>query len=141
MSALWANVADVTSITGAVVNQTTVDQAEGIIETFTGAIASLAVDKLNPRDLVFLKKAVAYQAAFMADHPDFFLRMDVSSMAQDGQSATIKPDGLIIAPMSRRACKRLSWRGSRTLSPYRGAGTLRPDPQGNDEILNWKPIA
>lgn len=140
----WATTSDVQRLTGKVVQDTDVDQATGIIEIVSGADADLLdATNLSARNLKWLRYAVAYQCAFMVDHPDYFTRMDVTQMTQDGSSATLRADGLVLAPNARRCLKRLSWRGVRTVQ---ATGEFnRHDRFGNlisDEFfdqLDWKP--
>lgn len=114
----WATAQDVQSLTGKVVDDLVVLQAQAVIElTSGGRVASLDSTLLSTRNLDWLRRAVSYQAAWMVDQPDLFTRMDVSTMSQDGASATIRRDGLVLAPLARHCLKRLSWRGMRTIKP------------------------
>lgn len=131
----WAIIADVVAKTGRTVTQSDVDRAEGTIETLTGVIAGQSLTLLGRRDLYWLQAATAYQAAWLADQPDAFTRSDVAGVSQDGVSATLKPDALVLAPNARRALKRLSWRGTRTLSP-----TLARAATTDDDVHNWRPL-
>jgi hypothetical protein len=114
----WASAVDVYALTGATVTDAQVDQATSVIElTSGGRMARLDPAYLSERNLDWLRRAVAYQAAWIASQPDYFTRMDVSSMTQDGIAAAFRPDGLILSPLARRCLKRLSWRGVRTMTP------------------------
>lgn len=114
----WAAALDVQQLTGKVVGDDDVLQAQAVVELLGGALVTAAgASVLSTRNLDWLRRAVAYQAAFMVEYPDYFTRMDVSVFTQDGTSATIKADGLVLAPLARRCIKRLSWRGMRTLHP------------------------
>jgi hypothetical protein len=123
----WADAVDVKALTGAVVTDALIDQATAVIElTGGGRLAKLDPAYVSERNLDWLRRAVCYQAAFMADQPDYFARMDVSSLNQDGIQATLKGDSLILAPLARRCLKRLSWRGVRTITPSINRTTDRP---------------
>lgn len=114
----WCTAQDVQTLTGKTVQDSDVDQATAVVELLGGAlVASAATSILSTRNLEWLRRAVAYQAAFMVEYPDYFTRMDVSMFTQDSTSATIKSDGLVLAPLARRCLKRLSWRGVRTVRP------------------------
>lgn len=138
--ATWATIADVAALTGKTVTQAVLNQAESIVETLTGAVAEFAADLVSARDQHFLKKAVAYEAAWLADQPDAFTRSDVSSASQDGQAATFKPDALVLAPMARKAILRLSWRGTRTIRPTRPGINDARSVDEVDDSLNWQPL-
>lgn len=134
----WADEADVLRLTGRVVTADDVAQATAVIElTSGGRLAKLDAALVSERNFDWLKRAVAYQAAWMASRPDYFEAMDVSQMTQDGVSATIKADGLILAPLARRCLKRLSWRGVRTIRPT--ATIIGPHgfPVGTATVLGY----
>lgn len=136
----WASVADVKNLTGVDLVAGVVNHAEQTIEISTGAIAAWTIGRLSRRDLYWLKLAVAHQAVWEKDQPDLLTRTDVKSFSQDGVSADLKPDALVLAPLARRALNRCSWRGTRTVGG-RPAARRVYDPQGNDETLNWSPLA
>lgn len=108
----WATVEDVAEITGMTVVATDVAKARGIIETLVGVFESVERPGINDRDLEWLRRAVAYQAAFVKDNPDLFSRIDVTSAGQDGQSVAFRNvDAHMLAPLARKCIRRLSWRG------------------------------
>jgi hypothetical protein len=115
----WATAEDVQTLTGKVVQDSDIQQAEGAIALLSaiGRAALLDSTILSTRNLDWLRMASAYQTAWLVEQPDYFSRMDVSQMTQDGTSATLKADALVLAPLARRCLKRLSWRGVRTLTP------------------------
>lgn len=130
----WASDADVTEITGATVTPAQLAQAQTAIETVTGRTAE-ATARIGPRDLRWLKRAVAYQAVWMADQPDLFTRSTTTGPTiQDGAHVNLTADGQILAPLARRALKRLSWRGNRSVFTQStlaaGGGGIRYDAEG-----------
>jgi hypothetical protein len=145
----WATPDDVQSLTGKTVDDAEIDIAAGIIEV-SSAIGDAATKEgviLSTRNKDWLRRATAYQAAFMADHPDYFSRMDVDSFTQDGATASIKADGLVLAPMARRCIKRLSWTGVRTVfsrdqqRPLSRFGDRPPYTSDDyDDSLPYKPL-
>lgn len=143
MATQWASVSDVTSKTGVTPTETQRTIAVGVLETVTGLIEEVERPDISDRDRYFLKLATCYQAAFVVDNPDLFARADVTSASQDGESATFRnPDAHLLAPLARKAIRRLSWRGIRALRP--GGGT---DPKVNssdldalDDRLPWVPM-
>lgn len=141
MTATWATTADVLAKTSRAVAQDKVDQAEGHIEAVTGVIAADSAGLVNKRDLYWLKAATCYQAPWVADNPDLYTRLDVSSIQQDGAGAVFKPDALVISPLARRCLKKLSWRGTRTLTTSSQSTRVRDmsvEEQDNSEP--WQPL-
>lgn len=142
----WAEIADVYTYTKRTVSAEDIARAEAILSLVHGVVDEHTVGAINKRDLYFLKLATCYQTAWMLDNPDYFERLDMTNYSSDGQSVTFKADGLLLAPATRRAVKRLSWRGTRTLKPKRaraasGAPLLDPGAPiydyANDE---WRPL-
>lgn len=137
----WADRRDVLNFTGQEVSQGVLMQAQAIVELATGVAYAESIDPtLGPlpvRDLRKLKQAVAYQAAFLAQHEAVFSRAAVAGISQDGVTVNVGTAGgqtdqtaLILAPLTKMALKALSWRrcGTSTLrascGPTRG-GSLR----------------
>ncbi|MGL4176104.1 MAG: hypothetical protein ACRCSN_08490, partial [Dermatophilaceae bacterium] len=112
----WATIAEVEQLTGQVVTSATRVQAVTSIELHCGLIEGVLRADVADRDLYWLKLATAYQAAWLSAQPDYLERNAVSTAAQDGQSATMgNADWLTLAPLARKAIKRLSWRGPRSV--------------------------
>jgi hypothetical protein len=135
----WATVADVHTLTGKTVTQEVRDQAAATIELHTGAIEAVERTDITDRDRYWLKLAVAYQAAWLP--PDLFERNDVDAAAQDGESASFRPDAHTLGPLARKALKRLSWRGPRAI--LLGASTstdLSVTSERYDDLLPWSPV-
>jgi hypothetical protein len=130
----WATAEDVTNLTGKTVDAPAVLQAQAIIE-LTGGLRVVMTDPafLSPRNLEWLKRAVCYQAAYMVEHPDYFSRMDLVSLTQDGVSAVFRRDSQILSPLARRCLKRLSWRGMRTITPAVNRTYDRPAYRSSDD--------
>lgn len=108
----WASTADVGEITGVTVTDDRLSLAAGVIEMVVGRTQDATW--IPARDLRWLKRAVAYQAAWMESQPDYLTRSDVVQSAQDGASATYK-GAQDLAPLAKRALKRLTWRGNRSV--------------------------
>lgn len=109
----WATASDVEEITGITVTDAQLSQAQAQIELRVGRTAS-QTSTLRTSALVWLRLAVAYQAAWMTAQPDLYTRSEVDSVSQDGASVRWKPDGQMLAPLARRALKRLGWKGTRS---------------------------
>lgn len=138
----WATVAQVAAVTGVTVTQTQRDIAAASLETMSGLIEAVDRPDTTDRDRHFLKLACAYQAAFVRDNPDLFSRADVTSASADGQSANFRNvDAHVLAPLARKALRRLSWRGltmPRDRNP--NAGRVNINSEEYDDSLAWKPV-
>lgn len=107
----WATGADVVALTGSPANEELLAMAQAHIELAIGRTEALSTAEMSVRDLEWLRRAVAYQAAWLVGQADINTRLDVSQLAQDGMQATFKEDSLILAPLAKLALGRLSWRG------------------------------
>lgn len=144
----WGTTANTKTLTGVTVDDDTLAQASRQIELVTGAVYEFTKTLLNKLDAYWIAAAVGYQAAWLADQPDAYVRLDVENASQDGESANFKPDALVLAPLARRALKRLSWRGTRSLVPVKvGEGSTSPlvlpagAPVHDYEDENWTPLS
>lgn len=134
----WATPDEVNDLTGTTPSVADVKRAQGAIETIAGVyIEDTAWPNLGAADRRWLRNAVAYQAAFMASTPDYFERMRVASASQDGQSATYGVEALELAPLARKALRKLSWKGSRAV--HLAAPPTR-DLDARDDLHTWRPI-
>lgn len=120
----WADVTYTENITGVVVSESQLAQAQAVIELFSGVTESYA---LSGRDGRHLRMAVAYQAAWMKGQIDVTTRTDVSSVTQDEMSFQYaNPDAPVLAPLARAALKRLSWKGTRSTLVRRPVDLVAP---------------
>jgi hypothetical protein len=144
MAAAWANASDVINATGVTVTEQQLAQAQDDIEIATGRIYP-DTPRLRTRDLYWLGKAVARQAAWIAGQFGLETRLDASQIQQDGVSTTLQGDGLVLAPMAARAIRRVSWMRSRSIhvrAPIEGVGPVGNFlAEGNDELESWTPQA
>jgi len=109
----WATEAETLTYTGITVTAAELGQAQAIIEMFSDVTEEATLSSKNTR---LLRMAVAYQAAWITEHPDLFTHVDVSTMLQDGLQFTRgHENGTLLAPFARRAINRLSWRRTRSL--------------------------
>lgn len=140
----FASVSDITTITGITVTEVSRNQAANVIEMLTGLIESIERADITNRDRYWLKLATAYEAVFIEATPDFMERMNVAAMSGDGESFTPgDADAHILAPLARKAIKRLSWAGPRGLKV--GARVGRQSLEGvnvnseeYDDSLPWR---
>lgn len=139
---LWASVADITAATGVTVNASTRSIAANAIELTTGLIEGVERTDISDRDRYWLKLAVCYQAAWIVAQPDYLERNAIASASQDGQAATGgNPDWLVLAPLARKALKRLSWRGVRTVSTQPGRRVVvNVNDDDYEDTLDWSPV-
>lgn len=140
----WATVPQVQALTGATVSALTLSMAKNAVEMTTGLIEDVERPDLTNRDRYWLRMAVCYQAAWLNAQPDYLERNSISSASQDGQSVTGgNADWLVLAPLARKAIKRLSWRGVRSIVPGKddtvSLAGLNPDSDTYDDRLPWSP--
>jgi len=136
----WANIADVLELTGVTVDAFGLRQAVTSLETVTGLIQDVERTTISEADRYWLKVATCYQAAWIAAQPDYLERNDVTGASQDGQSAQGKPDWLVLAPLARRALKRLSWRGVRTVSSQPARDVVNINSDEYEDTLDWNTV-
>jgi hypothetical protein len=141
----WADADTALAVTGVEVTDQQLLQAQADIEILTGRIWDDTA-RIRPRDLYWLGRAVAFQAVWAAGQPGLETRMDITSSTQDGVSANLTGDAVILGPKAARAINRLSWRRSRTIhvrSPFvDGSNWLGVNPlaESNDELQHWSPM-
>lgn len=107
----WASEQDTLTLTGHAVAEDELARAQAQVELTVGRTEVLAAGELSTYDLEWLKRAVAYQAVWSQGQPDLHTRLNVTQLAQDGMAATFNPDALVLAPLAKKAIKRLSWMG------------------------------
>jgi hypothetical protein len=139
--ASWASIEDVKTLTGR--DLTDVDRTLAVtaIELHTGLIEAVERTGMTGRDRYWLKLAVAYQAVWLLAQPDYLERNAVASVAQDGQSASAgNPDWLTLAPLARKALKKLSWRNLRvvTIGHAERRTRLNVLSEEYDDSLPWR---
>ncbi|MEU6365764.1 hypothetical protein ABZ876_08405 [Streptomyces sp. NPDC046931] len=139
----WATAQQVIDTTGVSVTDAQLAQAQDDIEIFTNRVYE-DTPRIRTRDLYWLGRAVARQAAWLAGQYGLETRLDATQIQQDQVSTTLQGDGLVLAPMAARALKRVSWMRSRSVhirSAVEGAGPLVGDPlaEGIDDSLVWAP--
>ncbi|MFG3170574.1 hypothetical protein [Streptomyces sp. NPDC048200] len=118
-------------------------QAQDDIEIFTSRVYE-DTPRIRTRDLYWLGRAVARQAAWLAGQFGLETRLDATQIQQDQVSSTLTGDGLVLAPMAARALRRVSWMRSRTVhirSALEGSGPLVGNPllDSADNSQPWVP--
>ena len=145
----WATTSDVITYTGINATPAQVEQAQAVVEMFADTTEDAsAVGNIRPKNLRLLKLAVAYQAAWITQHPDAFTSMDTTSVSQDQVSATwLHANAGILAPLAKRCIDRLSWKRIRPLriGPRTGAGQIPRTMNLTNAVLDdndprWQPL-
>jgi len=109
----WATIADCTAVTGTTPTAETLALAQSMVEDYVDREPSV---ELTTRDAAALRKAVAYQAAWLPGQPDILSRVKAKSLSQDGMSVTFDHAAdQFLSPFAQRAIKRLSWMGTRSV--------------------------
>jgi hypothetical protein len=115
----WATVQDCQSLTGYTPTSGDLVVAQTVVETFVNRTEDAAAS-FTVRDVDTLRKAVCFQAAWLAGQPGYLTRMGATSLQQDGLSTTLtNPADMTLAPLAQRAIKNLSWMGTRTIQRRR----------------------
>jgi hypothetical protein len=119
---MFTTATQVKTITGKIVSAALIERAQYAIEAYIGKFeAEITVAK----DIEILKRAVAYQSAYMLNNEDIvFEQMNVSTTAQNDASTTFKQGDStspFIAPMAVMICNRLSFMRSRSIKTGKNA--------------------
>lgn len=112
---MFTTVEKVKAFTTYDVTPETIIMAQSIIEAYIGRLES-EVDV--PADQMLLEKAVSYQAAYMRDNfTRVFEQVGTKQIAQSDGMVTLDTDrsAPFIAPLAEISCRRLSWRGTRSV--------------------------
>jgi hypothetical protein len=127
---MFTTTAQVKTITGKIVNAGLIERAQYAIEAYVGKFET---DVTDTKDLEILKRAVAYQSAYMLNNEDIvFEQMAVSTTMQNDASTTFKSGDSVspfIAPMAVMVCSKLSFVKSRSIK----TGPI----SSNFEYPNW----
>lgn len=113
---MFTTTTQVKTITGKIVNAGLIERAQYAIEAYVGKFEA---DVTDTRDLEILKRATAYQSAYMLNNEDIvFEQMSVSTTMQNDASTTFKSGDSVspfIAPMAVMICSKLSFMKSRSI--------------------------
>ena len=112
----WATVQDVDDLTGVTVTDPQIAIAQAIIEIHVARTEDVPADTITARDVQWLKRAVAYQTVWVNANPDLFTRIEHVTILQDGvEVRDLPPDALTLAPLAKKAIRRLSWMKTRSI--------------------------
>lgn len=146
--ALWVTPEDVQNITRQDVTEANIAVAQEIVAMEAGVDPEFDLDPdttpVSSGNRSKLVRAVAFQAVWVAAHPDVLETMDVTGVSQDGLSATYSAQNAhFLAPLAARYIRRLSWRLA-PLRPRRGRGALldrgNRDSVERDDQFEWSPM-
>lgn len=146
----WATIGQVYSLTGQVVTLSNVLDAQEVVEIHCGRTFE-STDLFKARDIVWLRKAVAYQAIWMPLQPGYFERHTIKETIQDGAQVVFAGSNepantglFMLAPLAMRALKNLSWMGSTSIKFRRPRFGPRPlsasEYRYNDDHEGWRPL-
>lgn len=143
----WATIADVNANTGVTITTPQLVVANGIIEIFSRRICTVASMHMGVRDIEWMRRAVAFQAVWMLAQPDYFQRLDVTTITEGRKAFGLKEQTLLLAPMARIALSRVSTQRTRSIhirSPWQdGMSPISSDPDssGNDFFEAWSALS
>jgi hypothetical protein len=122
---MFTTTTEVKTITGKIVKADLIQRAQYVIESYTGKFEA---DITDTKDLQILKRATAYQSAYMLNNEDIvFEQMSVSTTMQNDASTTFKQGDTaspFIAPMAVMVCSKLSFVKSRSIKTGQIASTI-----------------
>jgi hypothetical protein len=141
----WATEANVLALTGKTVTAQTVAEASAVIDIYANRTED-ASGGMSPRDLGWLTRACAFQAAWMPTQPGYHQRNSYSEITQDGMQIIYGKEWQIsLAPLAARALKNLSWKATRTLRTVsvRTPMGWQGDPlqEQYDQLQTWVPFS
>jgi hypothetical protein len=140
----WATEQEVTAITGVTVTAAQLTQAQSSVEMFCNRIYADTA-RIRTRDVYWLGRAVAYQAAWEVGQFDLNTRLDATQVQQDGVVATLDARAMSLGPRAKQALQRCSWMRSRTIhvrSPFEDGqgGSADPLSDASDNDFHWTPM-
>jgi hypothetical protein len=122
---MFTTTAEVKTITGKIVDAALVARAQYVIEAYVGKFEAEVTDT---KDDEILKRAVAYQAAYMLNNEDIvYEQMAVSTTGQNDAYTSFKQDDSaspFIAPMAVMICNKLSFMRSRSVYTGKSSDTV-----------------
>jgi hypothetical protein len=141
---VWATPQQVIDVTGVTVTDVQLARAQASIEMYSNRIYA-DTERIRTRDLYWLGRAVAYQAAWEVGQYDLNTRLDANQVQQDGVVASLNDRAMTLGPRAKQALQRCSWMRGRTLhvrsafeDGQRGYGNALSD--ADDERFQWTPM-
>lgn len=145
---VWATAADVVTYTGTSLSTYPASAAALTLANTTITIycnrTEAASASMSDRDLLALRMATSFQAAWLCQQDDYLTRVNFESSTIDGESVRFSGEQQQnLAPMARRALRNLSWKAARTLSipdigvPLGGGSIIDFLDESSDESGSW----
>lgn len=130
---MFTTTADVKSITGKNSSDELIQRAQYVLEAYVGKFESEVTDS---RDIEIMKRATAYQVAYMLNNEDIvYEQMSASTVGQNEAYTTFKQNDNTapwIAPLSVMICNKLSF--MRTRSVYTGKNV------NEQKFVDWRTV-
>jgi len=130
---MFTTATEVKTITGKIVDAALVARAQYVIEAYVGKFEA---DITDTNDEEILKRAVAYQAAYMLNNEDIvYEQMAVSTTGQNDAYTTFKQGDSaspFIAPLAVMICNKLSFVRSRSIYTGKATDTVNE--------LDWRTV-
>lgn len=141
---MWCTAEDAQTITGTEVDAATLAAAVGTIEIYANRTQDVPDDAMSARDLAWLKRAVAWQAAWLTGQPGWQQRSLADRIVSDGQEVERSGEyAATLAPLAARAMRNLSWIGNRSdallISRRRRVQELDATNEASDWSGDWTP--
>jgi hypothetical protein len=141
----WATSSDLLAYLGVTLSASTyLTQANTMISIYANR-SEAASASISNRDLLALKLATCYQAAWLPSQPDALGRVNIDSTTVDGESIKFSNEAQQnLAPGAIRALKNLSWKASRTLVipssevPLGSSSSIDFTSESSDESSDWE---
>src|SRR5690242_1226221 len=109
--AVWATVEVVQDLLRRDVTEEQLAVAQALVEIEAGTTAEFTDGVISTANEDKLRRAVCFQAVWVAAHPDILERMDVKGVSQDGLSAEYAAqNAMYLSPLANRLIRRLSWK-------------------------------
>jgi hypothetical protein len=126
---MFVNTTEVKRITNKIVDASLIERAQYVIEAYIGKFEADVTDEY---DAELLKRAVAYQSAYMLNNEDLvYEQMAVSTTGQNDAYTTFKQNDNAspwIAPLAVIVCGKLSFmRGRSVYTGKNSVGYALPD--------------
>lgn len=135
---MFTTTTQVKTITGKIVNTALIERAQYAVETYVGRFET---EITNTKDIEIMKRAVAYQSAYMLNNEDVvFEQMAVSTTMQNDSSTTFKPGDTaspFIAPMAVMLCGKLSFVKTKSVYTGRIDRTISYPDYDNILVTGW----
>lgn len=113
---MFVTTEEVLDLTGFSVSDSTIRQAQAIVEVMAGKTESMIDPIKGADDLAWMKYGVAWQCAYMeTDSEKLYEQANVASVSQNNFKIDFGGKVYAVAPLTVEAMKRLSWNKSKAV--------------------------